>query len=92
MDDLNEITDFMAEYRTVPELTLTGVREDLSSWTLEVAKVGGGTLGRFYQPGERWIVNSFIDHELMESVVVESHREQSHLDVIDDIAGWWFGI
>lgn len=37
MDDLNEITDFMAEYRTVPELTLTGVREDLSSWTLEVA-------------------------------------------------------
>jgi hypothetical protein len=89
---MGDIVDYMAEYRIAPELILTGFRKEVS-FTLEVAKVGGGTLGKTYEPGEKWIVNSFIDHELMESVVVETvFAEQTHMDVIKTFADSWFGV
>lgn len=88
---MKEIVDYMAEYRTIPELILTGVHDD-GTWTLEVAKVGGGTLGKTYPADEQWIINSFIDHELMESVVVAPAGPQSHMEVITTFASHWFGV
>jgi hypothetical protein len=86
-----EVIDYMAEYRTIPELILTGVHDD-GTWTLEVAKVGGGTLGRCYPAGEHWIINSFVCHELMESVVVAPTGSHTHLEVANTFASCWFGM
>lgn len=87
----DEILDYMAEYHMVPELILSGLRPD-DSWTLEVAKVGGGTLGFKYVAYEHWIVNSFVNCELVESVIVAPTADSSHMDVITAFAKCWFGV
>lgn len=88
---MSEIIDYMAEYRTDAELTLRGIHDD-DDIRVEVAKIGGGTLGKAYPAGEQWIVNSYVNDELTESTKNAMYSARTHMEVLQVFASAWFGI
>lgn len=81
------VTDRMAEYRTEPDVTLTGDPEFGENWKLAVAKLGGTSdVNKVYEVGEMWIVNTYRGDVLTESIVVESIEPQSTQKVAEAFA------
>ena len=79
--------DFMEEYRTEPDVTLSG--ED---WKIAVAKMGGTSdLNKVYESGEEWIINVYEDDVLTDSMVVDAVTEKSTQQVVNEFAAHMFG-
>lgn len=81
------IQDFMEEYRTDADVTLTG-----DSWKVAVAKQGGTSdLNKVYESGEEWIINVYEDDVLTDSMVVDAVSPKSTQQVANEFAGHLFG-
>lgn len=82
-----EIQDFMDEYRTAPDVTVTG-----DDWSVAVAKQGGTSdVNREYESGEQWIINVYEDDVLTDSMVVDAVSPKSTQQVANEFAGHLFG-
>lgn len=80
-------TNFMEEYRTEPDVTLTG-----DFWKVEVAKNGGTSdVDKSYEPGEEWIINVYEDDVLTDSLLVDAVSAKTTRQVANDFAGHLFG-
>jgi len=82
-----EMTDYMVEYRTEPDVTVTG-----DFWQIAVAKQGGTSdVNQAYGPGEQWIVNVYEDDELTDSMVVDAVTSKTTQEVANEFAAHMFG-
>lgn len=80
-------TDFMEEYRTSPDVTVSG-----DFWKIDVAKKGGTTdVGKLYEPGEEWIINVYEDDVLTDSMVVDAVSAKTTQQVADEFVTHMFG-
>lgn len=82
-----EVTNYMDEYRTEPDVTLSG-----DSWKIEVAKNGGTSdVNKSYEPGEEWIINVYEDDVLTDSMVVNAVFAKTTQQVANEFATHMFG-
>lgn len=82
-----EMTDYMVEYRTEPDVTLTG-----DYWKVAVAKQGGTSdVNQAYEPGESWIINVYEDDTLTDSMVVDAVTSKTTQQVVNEFAAHMFG-
>lgn len=85
------VIDYFAEYRQDPEIEVTGVNEVGDTWKVSVAKAGGGTLGKTYDAGEKWIVHLYVADGLVDSFYVEAAAPKTHEDTVNEFAAHYFG-
>lgn len=82
-----EITNYMDEYRTGPDVTVSG-----DFWKIDVAKMGGTSdVNQEYKPGEEWIINVYEDNVLTDSMVVDAVSAKTTQQVANEFAGHLFG-
>lgn len=82
-----EVTNYMDEYRTLPDVTVSG-----DSWKIEVAKNGGTSdVNKPYEPGEEWIINVYEDGVLTDSMVVDAVSVKTTQQVANEFAAHMFG-
>lgn len=82
-----EVTNYMDEYRTLPDVTVSG-----DSWKIEVAKNGGTSdVNKPYEPGEEWIINVYEDDVLTDSMVVDAVSVKTTQQVANELATHMFG-
>lgn len=82
-----EIQDLMDEYRTAPDVTLTG-----DFWKVVVAKNGGTPdVDKSYEPGEEWIINVYEDDVLTDSLLVDAVSAKTTRQVANEFAAHMFG-
>lgn len=81
-----EITSFMDEYRTEPDIILSG--ED---WKVAVAKVGGTSdVTQEYAFGEEWIIDRYERGELVYSGILKSGESMSTQRAAEEFAGYFY--
>ena len=86
-----EVRDYMAEYRTEPDVTLTGPFNG-GEWRVEVAKLGGTSdVDKLYEVGEVWIVNVYTEDQLDQSAAIEASKPISTRQVAEEFAEFRFG-
>lgn len=82
-----EITNYMDEYRTSPDVTVSG-----DFWKIDVAKNGGTSdLDKAYEPGEEWIINVYEDDVLTDSMVMDAVSAKTTQQVANEFATHLFG-
>lgn len=82
-----DVTNYMDEYRTEPDVTVTG-----EYWKIDVAKSGGTSdVNKAYEPGEEWIINVYEDDVLTDSMVVDAVSPKTTQQVANEFAGHLFG-
>lgn len=75
------MVDYLSVYRTTAEAEFNG----LDGAYVQVAKVGGGTVGQRYD-GD-WICNLYVDDDLAESVIYHVGTAKTHEEVAFEYAG-----
>lgn len=85
--DMPEVTNYMDEYRTTPDVTVSG-----DFWKIDVAKNGGTSdVTKVYESGEEWIINVYEDDVLTDSMVVDAVSPKTTQQVANEFAGHLFG-
>lgn len=69
--------DYFAKTGTAPELEESGEHKG-EEWTIKIAVVGGGEVGKSYPEGTDWIIQLYIDGELAESQCGASKFASTH--------------